>query len=152
MKPEFLPWVSRICCLAVLVMIAPRLPARDVSTPDADLIATLRALTQQNLDAIAPGRSDVWRNNAHPLLTHVDENGEVRSRDALLAELTPLPNGLVGRIAIERFSVRRVGNVAIATHLSAGCCSRSSRSPLPTTRLPSGFRKPCAVQPMADTG
>jgi hypothetical protein len=78
--------------------------------------AELRRRTQANLDAIAPGDVDVWKRNLHEKFTHVDENGVVRTKAELLAELTPLPKGLVGRLQIAKFQVTVERNVAVATH------------------------------------
>ena len=82
----------------------------------ADVEIDLRRLTQEQLDAIAPGHADVWRHNLHENFTHVDENNTVRSKDEILKELTPLPPGLVGKLQISKFQVKVTGNVAIATH------------------------------------
>ena len=56
-----------------------------------DVESELKRLTQENLDAIAPGHVEVYRRNLHEKFTHVDENGAVRNKAQLLAELTPLP-------------------------------------------------------------
>jgi hypothetical protein len=40
----------------------------------------------------------------------------VRNKTELLAELTPLPKGLIGRLQITKFQVKQNGDVAIATH------------------------------------
>lgn len=82
----------------------------------ASVEAELHRLTQENLDAIAPGRVEVWRRNLHDQVTHVDENGVVRNKTELLAEFNPLPKGLVGRLQIAKFQVTLEGNVAVATH------------------------------------
>ena len=86
--------------------------------PDAraDDEAELRRLTQENLDAIAPGQAEVWRRNLHDKITHVDENNVVRDKTELLKELNPLPKGLVGRLEIDKFKATFEGNVAVATH------------------------------------
>jgi hypothetical protein len=78
--------------------------------------AQLRQLTQENLDAIAPGHVEVWKRNLHDQMTHVDENGVVRNKTELLAELAPLPKGLIGRLQITKFQLQQHGDVAIATH------------------------------------
>lgn len=91
---------------------ASRLPA--VGAPDVE--TELRRLTQENLDAIAPGQVEVWRRNLHDNMTHVDENGVVRNKTELLAEFSPLPKGLVGQLKIDKFNVKQEGNVAVATH------------------------------------
>jgi hypothetical protein len=82
----------------------------------ADTEADLRRLTQEQLDAIAPGKVEVWRRNLHENFTHVDENNVVRTRTEILEELTPLPKGLAGKLEIAKFQVKVTGDVAIATH------------------------------------
>jgi len=86
------------------------------ANPSPDVEAELRRLTQENLDAIAPGHVEVWRRNLHDKMTHVDENGVVRNKTELLAEFNPLPKGLVGRLKVDKFKVTLDGNVAVATH------------------------------------
>ena len=59
---------------------------------------------------------DVWRRYLHDRVIHVDENGVVRTKAQLLDELSPLPAGLVGRIAIDSFRIEVQDNVAIVAH------------------------------------
>jgi ketosteroid isomerase-like protein len=87
-------------------------PSPDITAVEAEL----KRLTQENLDAIAPGLVEVWRRNLHDKVTHVDENGAVRNKTELLAEFTPLPKGLIGRLKVDKFKVTLEGNVAVATH------------------------------------
>ena len=82
----------------------------------ADDEADLRRLTQEQLDAIAPGRVEVWRRNLHDKVTHVDETGTVRNKTQILAELTPLPKGLVGGLKVDKFQATVEGKVAVVTH------------------------------------
>jgi ketosteroid isomerase-like protein len=89
----------------------------DSPDQDGQLAAELRRLTQQNLDAIAPGDVEVWRRNAHEDLVHVDEQGTMRSKEELLTELEPLPAGLSGRLVVDEFEVAVHGDTAIATHV-----------------------------------
>lgn len=76
----------------------------------------LRQRTQELLDAVAPGDVGVWRTRLHERMVHVDENGIVRDKAALLAELRPLPAGLKGSLRVASFLVQRHGEVAVATH------------------------------------
>ena len=102
-------------CLTALLFAAAVVSTAADAPPNVE--AELRRLTQENLDAIAPGRVEVWRRNLHDKMTHVDENGVVRTKSELLAELQPLPKGLVGRLAIAKFQVTLEGDrLAIATH------------------------------------
>jgi hypothetical protein len=103
----------RLTTIVMIVTLASSFAARGAT---ADVEAELRRLTQENLDAIAPGKVEVWRRNLHDKMTHVDENGVVRNKTELLAEFSPLPKGLVGRLNIDKFQVTVDGNVAVATH------------------------------------
>jgi hypothetical protein len=76
----------------------------------------LRRRTQALMDAVAPGRVDVWRKLLHERMIHVDENGIVRTKAQLLAEFQPLPPGLEGTLQIAAFHVQVYGDVAVATH------------------------------------
>ena len=78
--------------------------------------AELRRMTQEMLDAIAPGHAEVWDRYTDERLIHVDEIGTVRTKRELLAELTPLPPGLTGRITVDRFKVEVHDPVAVVAH------------------------------------
>src|SRR5262245_41875258 len=52
--------------------------------PSANVEADLRRMTQELMDAIAPGHTDVWRRYLHEKMLQLDENGAVRDKDALL--------------------------------------------------------------------
>lgn len=67
------------------------------------VVAELRGLTQELLDAVAPGDTAMWDRILHQRFLHMDENGVVRDKASLLAELRPLPPGLDGRIEIDTF-------------------------------------------------
>jgi ketosteroid isomerase-like protein len=80
----------------------------------ADTETELRRMTQELMDAIAPGKADVWRRYLHEDAMLLDENGVVRDKAELLKELTPLPAGLVGRIEVDLYQVRLHGDTAVA--------------------------------------
>jgi len=96
-------------------LLAVEAPAQTTKAFAADE-TELRQMTQEMLDAIAPGHAEVWQRYAHERLIHVDENGMVRDKKALLAELVPLPPGLVGRIEIDQFKVAIHEQVAVVAH------------------------------------
>jgi hypothetical protein len=76
----------------------------------------LRKIAQEMLDAIAPGNADVWRRYLHERVILVDENGTVRAKSEMLAEFSPLPPGLVGRLAIDKFRIETHGDVAVLAY------------------------------------
>jgi hypothetical protein len=86
------------------------------ATPIESEVQELRRICQELIDAVAPGNADVWQKYLHDRVVHVDENGSVRSKKELLGEFSPLPAGLVGRIAIEKFKAELHGDVAVAAY------------------------------------
>lgn len=78
--------------------------------------AELRRITQEMMDAVAPGHAGVWRRYLHDRLVHVDENGVLRGKTELLREFSPLPPGLVGRIAVDVFKAEIHGDVAVTAY------------------------------------
>jgi hypothetical protein len=83
----------------------------------ADATATLRAQTQEMLDAIAAGNASVWDRYLDPKVVYLSEAGEVETRASLLAQLKPLPPGISGQITMSRFDVQQFGDVAIVLHV-----------------------------------
>jgi hypothetical protein len=76
----------------------------------------LRRIVQEMLDAVAPGNADVWRPYLHERLIRVDETGAVQTREQLLKEFAPLPQGLVGRMAVDTFRIETHGDVAVLAY------------------------------------
>ena len=101
--------------LAALIAVTFAAPAFAEPAP-AEVTAELRRITQELLDAVAPGRADVWDRHLDPGIVHVAEDGTVRTKAELLAEFGPLPPGLVGRIAIDRFRAEMHGDTVVVAH------------------------------------
>jgi hypothetical protein len=76
----------------------------------------LRKITQEMLDAIAPGNAEVWRRYLHERVILVDENGTVRTKAEMLKEFSPLPPGLVGTLEIATFRIETFGDVAVLAY------------------------------------
>jgi regulator of sigma D len=98
------------------VLFASVIPHAHARPATAAEEAELRRMTQELLDAIAPGHVEVWQRYLHERMTHVDESDTVRNKAELLSTLTPLPAGLVGRIAIDSFKAEVESDVAFVTH------------------------------------
>ena len=105
---------------ALGVLVSPLFVSGAVSgaeqPDDAAVEAELRGITQEMMDAIAPGHAEVWERYLDERLIHVDENGTVRGKAELLAELKPLPPGLIGRIKVERFRMALHDETAVAAY------------------------------------
>jgi hypothetical protein len=90
--------------------------ARAAPESAADTERTLKAATQEMLDAIAPGHAAVWEHWLDAAVIQVDENDVVRSKAEILKELQPLPKGLVGHLKIAEWRLALAGDVAVVTH------------------------------------
>src|SRR5262245_42868234 len=102
--------------ITVLIVLLTTSASAKQTASQESVEAELRRNTQELLDAIAPGKAEVWRKYLHPKMLHVDENNTVRGKEELLKELTPLPAGLVGTIEIASFKLELHDNVAVAAH------------------------------------
>lgn len=113
---------SRVAWVSLGALVFTACTARNTSAP-ADNAATqqeteaaLRRNTQALLDAIAPGDTAVWNRLLDSASITVDENDAVNTKAEMIAALKPLPAGLTGNLAIDDFTVRLYGNVAVVTH------------------------------------
>ncbi|MCI0348310.1 MAG: nuclear transport factor 2 family protein [Acidobacteriales bacterium] len=107
---------QRLLAILIALLAATSVFAAQPPATPQQVEAELRKLTQEMLDAIAPGHIEVWRKYLDARTLYVDETGAVSGKDELIKELTPLPAGLVGNIKIDSFKVELHGNVAVATH------------------------------------
>ena len=82
--------------------------------PASEVPALLKRLTQELMDAVAPGKAEVWQRYLLDDALYLDENGVVYDKATLLKELTPLPAGLVGRMVVDKFQVKVHGDTAVA--------------------------------------
>jgi hypothetical protein len=123
MRP--LPRPCVLLVVAARVALGPALAACASASPapagaraaPGDATATLRAQTQEMLDAIAAGNAAVWDRYLDPGVVYLSEAGEVETKASLLAQLKPLPAGISGHIAMSRFDVKQFGDVAIVLHV-----------------------------------
>lgn len=101
--------------LPILLLLAVGSPSSaQPPAPAADAERQLRRMSQELLDAIAPGETAFWERYLDERFLHMDENGVVRTKAELLAELQPLPPGLVGRIEIDTYRVVFTAYTAVA--------------------------------------
>jgi hypothetical protein len=82
--------------------------ASDVAT-EKELVGILNEL----LDAIAPGKTEVWEKYLADSCLFTDENGKTYSKKELLADFQPLPPGFTGNIKVENAQSQIYGDTAI---------------------------------------
>jgi len=105
----------KAAALLACAALALAVPAH--AADDAALRAKLQAKTQALLDGVATGNKAVWDAATDPALIYVNENNEVLTKAALLAQTTPNPPGLVGHLPITNYQLQRHGDVAVATYI-----------------------------------
>src|SRR5262245_29727825 len=109
--------ISRASIAPVVAVFCIVVTKGDAAQPQpAGAEAELRRITQEMMDALAPGHAEVWDRYLDERLIHVDENGTVRGKRELLAELKPLPPGLIGHIEVDRFRTEQHGDTAVAAY------------------------------------
>lgn len=77
---------------------------------------TLKAISQELMDAVAPGKKEVWERYLSEDCLYVDETGSVSTKSELLKDFGPLPAGYIGRIEVTDPQVRTAGDTAVITH------------------------------------
>jgi hypothetical protein len=89
----------------------------DATAADDDVPAVLERQTQELLDAITSGSPAVWERLLDPRVSFTSEDGEVRSKPAMVADIRPLPKTITGTITVTDFKATVHGDVAITTHV-----------------------------------
>ena len=102
--------------LAATVLLAATAPA--CAADDPALAVLLKARTQAMSDAIPIADKAVWDTALDPAVMYVTENDIVMDKAAVMADLVPLPAGLVGKAIITDYRLQRYGDMAIATYIA----------------------------------
>ena len=109
--------MKQVLLVAVVSMALLWASARaGAGATDEQTATELRRMSQELLDALAPGNVAVWDRYLDDRFLHMDENGVVRNKEEFLKEVKPLPKGLVGRIEIDRFEATFAGSTAVVAY------------------------------------
>jgi Domain of unknown function (DUF4440) len=92
-------------------------PAARPAPVESDDAAQLQHQTQELLDAITTGSANVWERYLDSAASFTTEDGKVRSKREMVADVRPLPKTISGDIKVTEFTVALHGNVAVTTHL-----------------------------------
>jgi len=98
--------------LLVLVFASGSQPARKENLSDL-----LRRRTQELLDAIGTGATEVWDRYLDENARIVDESGAVTTKKELLDQMKPLPKGVSGDIQAIQVEVVLHGDAAVVTYV-----------------------------------
>lgn len=107
----------------LLVVIAAGLVGSEaVRQPGAasssETTAWFQAAEQRLMGSIAHGDRTPWEELTDPEYVFTTEEGEVLTRQQLLAQLKPLPTGLVGDIAVKDLTVQEYADFAVVRFLA----------------------------------
>ena len=72
--------------------------------------------TQELFDAVVPGNPEPWKKYYAEDAMYADEKGRNLNKTALVADITPMPNGYSGTIKIVRPQSRIFGDAAILSY------------------------------------
>lgn len=96
--------ITRLCVSALLVLALDN-GASTVAFDARVTTAWFQTTEQSLMDAIAAGDAGPWNRVMDERCIVTTEEGEVRTRDAFLKDLRPLPPGLTGRIEVKDMKV-----------------------------------------------
>ena len=102
--------------LSALLWTAPGVRPMPLQGP-AEVEKLLRRYTQNMLDAITSGTGSVWESRLDPAVSYTTEDGAVRTKAQMVAEIKPLPPGVSGSIKVTDFRISLHGPVAVTTHV-----------------------------------
>jgi ketosteroid isomerase-like protein len=106
---------TRVWLAATMMLVAP--VGAVPGAPQDDVPAVLERQTQELLDAITSGSAAVWERLLDPRVSFTTEDGELRSKAAMVADIRPLPQTITGTIAVTDFKATVHGDVAVTTHV-----------------------------------
>jgi len=89
------------------------LPAAAIAESDADVQTKLVALTQELMDALIPGKADVWQRVLADDAVIIDEFGRIQSKHEAVDSVHPFPAGLSGSIEIRDPKLHVRGDTAV---------------------------------------
>lgn len=104
--------------LLLFCALLAAMPATAETTDRAKVEAELKRMTNELLDAVAPGNVDVWKRYTHDRLLYVSEANQEITKKQLIDEMQPLPKGLIGNLEVGKFRMELHDNVAVTTYVA----------------------------------
>lgn len=86
------------------------------AVPPPALVAEFRARDEALLNAVTSGDRSVWDRAMSPAAIYVDEEGNITDKAGLLVQITPLPSGDGGHIAITDYTLHASSDLAVVVH------------------------------------
>ena len=89
------------------------LPSRAIAETDAEVQAKLVGLTGELMDALIPGKADVWQRILADDVVIIDEFGRIQNKTEVVKSIHAFPEGITGRIEIRDPDARVHGDTAV---------------------------------------
>ena len=111
--------MKRIAHLATVLLVLPFAVCaqtggqQKAAAADSEVEREIKRISQELLDAIAPGNKAVWERYLADDCIYSDENGRTLNKAQLLEDLRPLPAGYSGTIKIEESQIRVYKDAAV---------------------------------------
>lgn len=104
---------QRVLGLAVVLGCSAFAPAPAFAETDADVQSKLVALTGDLMNALIPGKADVWQRILADDALIIDEFGRIQHKKEAVAAVHPFPPGFSGDIEIRDPAVQVHGDTAV---------------------------------------
>jgi len=99
--------------IAFVASASCALPSRAFAETDAEVQAKLVGLTGELMDALIPGKADVWQRILADDVVIIDEFGRIQNKTEVVKSIHAFPEGITGRIEIRDPEVRVHGDTAV---------------------------------------
>jgi hypothetical protein len=103
----------RMCAIAAFVAALSGIAIPACADTDAVVQADLVKRTQELMDALIPGKADVWQRILADDAVIIDEFGRIQDKTDAVKSVHPFPQGLSGSIEIRDPKVRVDGDSAV---------------------------------------
>jgi hypothetical protein len=90
----------------------------DPAVTSAETQRWFQATEQELMDSIARGDKGPWQRVLDPSFVSTSEEGEVMTKQQFLDDLRPLPQGLIGSIAVKELTVQELPGFAVVRFLA----------------------------------
>jgi hypothetical protein len=101
--------------LGLLVGLALLFPSSGMAADDG--AETLRRQTQELIDAVTAGAAAVWDRYLEEKAVYTAEDGSVSTKEQMVAQIRPLPEGVSGNLKVIDFKATVHGSVAVTNYV-----------------------------------
>jgi hypothetical protein len=111
-------WLAALTLLTSFGAAAPDAGAKTSVAASPQTLQWFQTVEQTLMDSIASGDKSVWERIMDPSCVVTSEEGQVMTRQQFLDQLSPLPQGLTGGIAVRDMTVQEFQTFAVVRYLA----------------------------------